>query len=262
MSITYIVVSIAAGLAILGGIFYVSFLFENQKKRNAMLIAKANDRAQKYQKFLDCFQADVLPKDIKLVLIEEVLFNLKNAQRLNTSDSRTARLVDEAEVNHKDILKSQDKPPQVPKVKDLSAAKEVQLQFKNLFRLLNYIGKTRKIHTKVINKNLKVLQSLFVETGVSVHRSIAEAAATQSKNKLALYHLNQAIGEYARVDAKKFAGQIKELRLRIAAVDQTPKAAAQANNAEPAAPAKPAKKDRGLDRMFDDKASSEAKRNM
>lgn len=261
MSAFYIILSVVFGLMLLGGIFYISHLIETAKQRQALLLSKTADRVQKFQRFLDCFEDGVLPKEIKLVLIEEILYNLRNMKRLNREDSRTNRLVEQAEEQHRDIMKSPDKPPNPPKVKDLAGAKEIQLQFKNLFRLLAYIGKTRKQHTKIINKNLKLLQSLFVETGVSVHRNIASSAAQQNKAKLALYHLNLAIGEYARVDSKKFAGQIKELRMQIANIEkqsksekpkETPKKEAQEQK----------KKDRGLDRMFDQQAEMSAKRNM
>lgn len=261
MSGFYIFLSIMTGLTILGGVFYISHLIETAKQRQALLMSKTAERVHKFQRFLDCFQEGVLPKEIKLVLIEEILFNLRKMLSMNSQDGRTLRLLEQAETQHSDILKSPDHPPKVPRVKDLANAKEIQLQFKNLFRLLSYIGKTRKQHTKIINKNLTVLQSLFVETGVSLHKTIAESAAQQNKSKLALYHLNQAMGEYARVDSKKFASQIKELRQQILNFEK------QINNTKPETTVKKEaaeqkKKDRGLDRMFDQQAELSAKRNM
>lgn len=263
MSVFYTIAIVVLGLIIVGSIFYISFKLENAQQRKALLASKAADRMQKYHRFLNCFEEGVLPKDVKLVLIEEVLHNLRSMRKLDAANPRTARLLEEAESQHQQILKSESKPAKVPKARNQAAVKEIQLQFKNLFRLLNHIGKTRKVHAKTINKNLKILQSLFVETGVTLHRNIAEAAIQQEKHKLAIYHLNQAIGEYARTDAKTFTSQIKELKQRAASLEQQLKTSHQKQQAsESSDSASKTKKDRGLDRMFDEQAAASAKKKM
>ena len=261
MSVFYITVSVIVGLIVLGGIFYISYLFETMKQRKAILLSRAGDKVQKYQRFLECFQEGVLPKEVQMVLIEEIIHNLNQILKLDTTDSKASRMMEEALAQQKSIEKMKNAPPQVPKVKDMQGAKEIQLQFKNLFKLLKYIGKTRKVHTKTINKNLKILQSLFVETAATVHRKTAEQAIAQNKGKLALYHLNLAIGEYARTDSRTFAKQIKDLRSRAQQLDAQLKEAKRGQQPKKET-IENTKKDRGLGRMFDEDAEMSAKKNM
>ena len=264
MSMTYIILSVLIGLVLLGSVLYVSYLFESMKSRKAMLLAKAGDKVQKYQKFLDILPEGTLPKEVQMVLIEEIIHNLQQILKID-QDPKANRLLQSALEQQKIIAKQKDKPPKVPKAKDMQAAKEIQLHFKNLFKLLKFIGATRKHHTKVINKNLKILQNLYVETGAKVHRDTAEAAIQQSKSKLALYHLNQAIAEYARTDAKKFTNEIKALRNRANQLDQAmkqQKKETQAKQDKEAPTTSKPKKDRGLDRMFDENASNSAKKRL
>lgn len=261
MSVFYVGIAVIVGLILLGGLFYISYMLETRKKRQAMIVSSAYDKITKYQRFLDVFPQGVLPKEIQLLLIEEIMNHIKTIKKSNGNDARAPRLEEQAQQHHKDIMKLPNKPPVAPMVKDLAAAKEVQMQFKNLFRLLSFIGKTRKQHRKTINNNIKTLHTLFVETGVNVHRNIAEQAAQQSKGKLALHHLNQAIGEYARVDPKKYADKIKALRQQIASMEKLYKNQPVQQPEQPAA-AKPEKKDRGLDRMFDQQEAMKARRNI
>jgi|GEM_PF-1297485 len=271
MSVYYIIGSVVIGLGMLSIVFYLTSMLEKNKQRKSTRLALAGDRVQKYQRYLHVLPADTLPQDIQAILIEESIYNLKQILAVGP-DPKASRLLTEAQEQQKKLKQQPVKPAQVPKAKSMREANEFKLHFKNLFKLLKYIGKTRKQHTTSINKNFKVLQSLFVETGAKVHLDIAETATQQSKLKLAMHHFKLASGEYARADSKKFAKQIRDLKVKVQAIDQQLKsnqpviepdaAEGESQSTDIDNQAKPQKKDRGLSRMFDEQASNQARRSL
>ncbi len=215
MSAQMIIICAVGGGLLLATIFYLSFVHENQTNKLAKQIAKISEKIRRYQTFLECFPDGYLPKDVRAILAEEIISNLHSQSKLEPSNPRFARLIEETKVIKENILKEKPRAPNIGAINDIKMAKELQVRLKNLFAMLTHIGKTRKHHTNAINKNLKILKGIYVETAVSVHKTTAARAREQGKTKLAIHHYNQVIGEYARNDAKQFAGKISELRATV-----------------------------------------------
>jgi len=258
---TFTIVSIAGGLVTLAVLATVIVMLENNSKRKAKLKDKILQRIKTYQNLLTSFDPKLMPIPVRSLLLDEILLGLNSIEKLDSQDNWVQRqiVVTNDEINQ---LKHAKAPSKNPTVK-AQALRETQQRLQHLVKVLQFIGRSRRSRRTLVAEQIKELSSLYVRIGVNTHQQIAEQALSQSKHKVALHHLNQALAQYSRSNHRKFVKEIEQLRQKVQTVtQQLSSSQQQAMQAQAQAKVDPNKKDRGLDRMFDEQAASTARRSL
>lgn len=212
MSTTAIVILIAAGIALLGGVFLMISQLERNKKKLRAQVALFSERAHRYQRFLDYIPEEYLDSDLRAVLLEENIKNLEKQASLDKGNEKLATKIKRNKVALEEALK-QNKPPQLPHIKSIDDASDFRKRIMDLFKVVQVLQKNKKIDPVKAKKFLLQLKQVYVELGVAVHIMRAKQSEKENKPKLAIHFYNKASAEYRRNNVKSmFNAQLKELQ--------------------------------------------------
>lgn len=212
MSTTAIILLIAAGLGLLGGVFLVINQLERNKKKMRAQIGLFSERAHRFQRFLDYIPEEYVDSELRSVLLEETIRNLEKQAALDKGNEKLAAKIKLNKAALEENIK-QHKPPQLPHIKDINDANDLRKRIMDLFKVVQVLQKGKKIDAIKAKKFLLQLKQVYVELAVAVHIMRAKQAEKENKAKLAIHFYNKASGEYRRNNVKgMFAAQLKELQ--------------------------------------------------
>lgn len=226
MSASFMAIAIVLGLVALATLFYVSYNIERSGERKAYLMADLSKKTKRFQGLIDCLPTNYMDGEVKAILLDEVILNLRKQHQLNPQDARITRKLEYAIRQREDAKNSKTKV-QISRIRNQDEANEIRTRLMDLFRCLQYFQKTRRHDPTAISIHLKTLQRLYVETNVAVHVTTAEEATKRGKIKLALHEYQRSIAEYTRANTGDYTAEINQIKTKVAGLEQLAVTSAQ-----------------------------------
>ncbi|MBV1882145.1 MAG: hypothetical protein KUG82_10950 [Pseudomonadales bacterium] len=231
MSASFMAIAIVLGLVALATLFYVSYNIERSKERKAYMMSDLSTKVRRFQGLIDCLPSNYMDGEVKAILLEEVILNLRQQRQLYPQEPRIARKLENA-IRQKDEAKNSKTKIQINRIRNQDEANEIRSRLMDLFSCLQYFQKTRRHDPKTISVHLKTLQRLYVETNVAVHVTTAEEAAKRGKVKLALHEYQRSIAEYTRANTGDYTKEISDIKIKVAQLEKQSQADTEKNKAK------------------------------
>ncbi len=214
---------IAAMLITLVCTFYLSANQNKIVKQKQSLYAKHSEFIQRMQGLIDQLPEQYIPKEIHLLLLEEIIEHLKSQIKLFPSNKLLVKQVNERLAQRQQVSKS-ERILSVGEIgaNDLKKANRIR---KRLHQLCGFTERAINLKKIVRHEGIQLIhtmRSLSTEIAVAFHLALAEKSLQREKNKMAVYYYSRALNEYTkynpqgRYDAliEKFKGTIEELRMQ------------------------------------------------
>lgn len=216
MSTGLIAVAVVVGIALVMGLFYVSHTIEKQKARRALMIANLSEKAHKLQRLIELVPPAYLPKDLKLVMLQEIKKRYDKLVSLAPNHDKFKRNLDGITTQINDAQVSTEQPP-APQFKTPQEANEIKSSLQALSKAVEAFVKTGVMEAKDGQRHLQNIQRNFIEANVNYLISQGDAARRDNKAKLAIHNYQKALAELSkRNQDKRYSERIAKIKGLIA----------------------------------------------
>ncbi len=181
-------------------LFGISCLAKNQHKiarQKQYLYARHSSYLTRMQGLIDQLPEQYVPKEIHLLLIEEIIAHLQSQWQLFPHNKALPKYIKVKMEQREQVLKA-DRALTVGEFNadDLKRANRIRRRLHQLCRFTERAVNLKKITRPEGLQYIHAMKSLSVEVAVAFHFALAEKALQRGKSKMAIYYYSRAVSEY------------------------------------------------------------------
>lgn len=227
MSTGLLAISVVVGIVLVMGLFYISHTIEKQKAKKALLIGNLSERATRLQRLIELVPPAYLPKDLKLVMLNQIKNRYQKLVELAPGNSRFKKQLDSTTVQISDTQASTEKPP-APRFKTPQEAAEIKSALQTLSKTVEAFVKNGSLPAANGQQYLNDIQRCFIEANVNYLIGQGDLARNESKASLAVHNYQKALSELSkRNQDNRYSERIAQLKGMIAQLSEQTDAAQQ-----------------------------------
>lgn len=194
MSMDLIVIVSILGLVTLVGLFYLNNALEEQRRRKAIVIAELSDFTFRLQRLLDFIPSAYINKDIRLLILTQMLMRLEKLVQLDPGNERFSKRLESCRAQLAEAQTPQLEP-EPPQLGSPDEANELRTLLQELSRVIESFAQAKVIPVAVARQHLKSIQQSFIEANLNYLTQMAQTARQEKKYRLAQHHYRKALAE-------------------------------------------------------------------
>ncbi|MDX1695631.1 MAG: hypothetical protein R3208_17835 [Ketobacteraceae bacterium] len=224
MSTGLLAVSVVIGIVLIMGLFYISHTIEKQRARRALMIGNLSERAMRLQRLIEVVPPAYLPRDLKLVMLNQIKTRYEKLVELAPSMPKFKKHLDTVLVQISDTQNSTEKPA-APRFKTPQEAAEIKSALQALSKTVEAFVQKGHIPPAKGQQHLNDIQRAFIEANVNYLIGQGDLARKEQKAKLAAHYYQKAVAELGkRNNDKRYSERIAQLKGLIAQLSDQPEA--------------------------------------
>jgi len=192
MSTPVVVLVVIVGVIVLFTLFYINNNMERQRLKRALKIAEVADRARRGQVLVDSIPAFAFPKELRMIVLGEIIRALREHEQLDPSNKNIARRILVAQAQ---LEEAQNTPATQAKIKSKDEAKEVRDHLADLMQYVQQLLQRKVIDTSVAAAFSEQIRNTHIEMTVAFFSQLAQEALRQNKPRVAIHNYQRATAE-------------------------------------------------------------------
>jgi len=198
----------------------ISYLAKNQHKiarQKQYLYARHSSYITRMQSLIDQLPEQYVPKEIHLLLIEEIITHLQSQWQLFPHNKALPKYIKVKMEQREQVLKAgRALSVEEFNADDLKRANRIRRRLHQLCRFTERAVNLKKITRPEGIQYIHTMKSLSVEIAVAFHMALAEKALQRGKSKMAIYYYSRGVNEYAKYNPHgRYDGKIEGLQNTI-----------------------------------------------
>ena len=190
---------IAIMVATLLGISYLAKNQHHVAQQRHYLYAKHSSYITRMQNLIDQLPEQYVPKEIHLLLIEEIIAHLQQQWQLFPHNRALSKYI-EVKVEQRNHIMKNHRSLNIEEMNadDLKKANRIRKRLHQLCQFTERAVNLKKITRPEGIQYVHTMKSLSTEVAVGFHKALAEKALQRHKMKMASYYYTRAITEYRK----------------------------------------------------------------
>ena len=196
-----IIALIILGLSLSG--IYVKHGLQQIRLNRAVKIAEFRERVRRFENILNYFPPQYLSKELKLIIVDEILLSLAAIMTLTSNKTDLADQKAKAQLRKEEIKLGEEEEEPRP-LTTIDEANDIRRLTADLHRHISSMYRQRKMDKKTAKKHLTHLKILMTQTVVDINIYKANEAQDYKKFRLAVQYYRRAIEELKKAPQNTF----------------------------------------------------------